>query len=172
MKVKLIVLVLMLAASMSMAQTQPTVDRLCIQTSLSATTTGTTKQVLGTCTIPAGVFVRDYVALEYVATFTGAANTNSKTAGATLAGTDINTLASTVSAEIWGLRMRCDIQAADTLTCIGSNTIKGGTTAANFFTQSLSYTFLNTYDLTFFATTGTAAGDATLRSYSVYLVRR
>lgn len=137
------------------------------------TTSGTTKETLATCTIPANDIPNNYKSIE-VHLFgqhkTG--NANNTTLGVTLGSTDIVARVSSVSAEGIAAVLWCDYQATNTLACHGIQSISSGTTSGNIYASaSLSITLTSNAPVTFFGTTGTAAGDVILHSYSVILVQ-
>jgi hypothetical protein len=139
------------------------------------TTTGTSKQTLATCTIPANaVAPGSYRGLEiHLYGQHKAGNTNSITLGVDI-GSWAGAIArvSTASAEGVAAVLWCSYSATNEIVCHGMQSVSGGTTSGNIYASGpVSVTLTSDITVNFFGTTGTAAGDVILQAYSIRLIR-
>jgi hypothetical protein len=141
----------------------------------NAPTTGTSKQTLATCTIPAGSLPTTYKGFEihlYGEHVTG--NGNSVNLGVDVGSmTAIVNRISTTSGEGIAAVLWCSYGGvANKVMCHGMQSVGGGTTSGNIYaTSEQSLTLSSDITINFFGTSGTQAGDVKLRGYSVVLVR-
>lgn len=141
----------------------------------TGTTTGTTKEEIGACVIPANALPGVYVGFEIEALFAGAANGNAKTVGVefpALGGTSLGERGSSVTSQRFGITVRCLVSAAGELVCTNACSLIGGTADANKATVNvIGLDFAQPQTISMFATTATQAGDIILRSYAIYGIR-
>lgn len=166
----LLALLLQVASYTSVINGTPRIV-LCNGSGLSLTTTGTVKQTLATCTIPANI-MPTYTTIEvFVTGFHKTGNTNSITLDVSVAGGGGISRTSTVSAESIAAILKLKV-GASRIAGYGQQMVGGGTTSGNIYGAAIAgvnYAVAN--DVTFSLTTGTAAGDATIDSYSVVLTQ-
>jgi len=148
------------------------VYNLCSETAVNAPTTGTIKEVLATCTIPADSLggSNDFAGFEIHATYETAANANSKTVGVDVGSVGFLSRATTGNAALVTLHGYCYVSASDGLACGAAQTYESTGELFPTPTPSDTFTFSSGIDVEFFGTTATALGDVTLQSYRVALI--
>lgn len=143
---------------------------------IGVTTTGTVEEVLGSVTIPANTLNADYAGVDVLATFSAAANVNNKTVRLRVGG-----LAGTLVAEIlndatsgnrFQLRVTLMVNGSGSMDGAGAYTRTTGTSGVYGVPTLTGLTFSGTIDIVATGLTGTSAGDVTLTSMRVVLLRR
>lgn len=141
---------------------------LCSGKGLALTTSGTSKQTLVTCTIPAGSFPNATLEIWFFGSH--AANANSVTMGVSVGGQDIINRISTDNAGTLSAYALCGAASATTIGCHVQQQVSSGTTSGNIYAGLIvGQTFTSPTTVLFHLTTGTQAGDATLNAYTLRL---
>ena len=141
--------------------------RICTSTT-SAATTGTTIQVLATCSIPGNALSVDGMGLKVKAWGQTAANANSKVLGIYYGATQCATLTSTVNNGAIIVETTILRTGAATQECAGMSASGAGVASAMRATPAEDTTV--TVPLTVKATTATASGDFTFKGLTVELI--
>lgn len=182
-------LALALALSVALAASAQTIqyyrpnlpaDRvvLCAADALSLTTSGTSEQAMASCQIPAGVLLSTYQGFHVEFSVLGAATPNTKTASVRvggIAGAALIARVINVSGDTAFGSATCHLRdTTNLLICHGIQSVSGGTTSGNIYGSQITSgaNFSSAIDIVFTLTTGTSAGDATLKSYRVELMKR
>lgn len=148
----------------------PGVRVLCSGRALALTTSGTVKQTLATCTIPADSFPTKYTTLQIRAFFTHAVNVNTTTSGIDIGATVIVARPSTGSGEQIAGLVTCEVGSA-LLNCHKTQSVSSGTTSGNIYVSAVPLNFSIDNLVSIVATTPVAAGDSVLNSYTVTLLK-
>lgn len=147
------------------------------ETNLRISTTGTAEEVLKTVTIPAGVFTSGlWDGFEVFATLQAAANTNQKTVRLRIGGIAGDVICATAndanSAQRWQFQGRAMQDQPGLFNFQATNSRVSGTTFTFGSFTSANDLASNPTFVTVTATTATAAGDVTLTSMRVVLLRK
>jgi hypothetical protein len=141
----------------------------------SAATTGTAEQTLATYTLPANSLSSDMKALRITTWATTAANTNAKTlkvvlGSATVATTTTSASALGISQEVLTVRSASGEQISRGVSTMNTASGGAGVHTGLVTTTATTETDTSAIVITVKATTGSAAGDLTLRGFIVEAV--
>lgn len=138
-------------------------------------TTSTSEQTLATVTLPANALATDGSFAEVEALYTTAANGNNKTETMAFNGTTV--AVRTANGDNTGIIfLKAAVLRASATTQIGMgytlHTNSGGSAVSGVTSSAPAATLSGTVDITLKATTPTATGDSTLKSYTVKVCNR